>query len=114
MALGPGAVLLGVFATAMEAELLAGLDGVLGSSPFRHMVTPGGFPMSVAMSHCGIGTHTGPAFSDFTIEPFPAASGRTVRLSGTTAVRVENGKIAEEAIWMAARCRHDEPRSADV
>jgi predicted ester cyclase len=47
----------------------------------------------------GIGTHSGPAF-DFTIGPFPAASGRTVRLSGTTAVRVENGKIAEEAIWM--------------
>src|SRR4051812_32202324 len=53
VALGPGAVLLGGFAVAMEAELLAGLDGVLGSSPFRHMVTPGGFPMSVAMSNCG-------------------------------------------------------------
>lgn len=54
VALGAGAVLLGGFAVAMEAELLAGLDGVLGSSPFRHMVTPGGFPMSVAMSNCGI------------------------------------------------------------
>ena len=54
MALGPGAVLLGGFAVAVEVELLAGLDGVLGSSPFRHMVTPGGFPMSVAMSNCGI------------------------------------------------------------
>src|SRR5947209_7865454 len=54
VALGPGAVLLGGFALAVGAELLAGLDGVLGSSPFRHMVTPGGFAMSVAMSNCGI------------------------------------------------------------
>src|SRR5689334_19270418 len=53
VALGAGAVLLGGFAVAMEAELLAGVNGVLGSSPFRHMVTPSGFPMSVAMSNCG-------------------------------------------------------------
>ena len=56
----------------------------------------------VVVRRSGIGTHTGPAFDDFKIGPLPAASGRTVRLSGTTAVRVENGKIAEEAIWMAA------------
>ena len=68
----------------------------------------------VVVRWSGIGTHTGPAFDDFTIGPFPAASGRTIRLSGTTAVRVENGKIAEEAIWMAARFRHDEFRFADV
>src|SRR6195952_3206335 len=54
VALGPGAVLLGGLALAVEAELLADLKGVLDSSPFRHMVTPGGFPMSVAMSNCGI------------------------------------------------------------
>src|ERR1700712_639621 len=54
MALGPGAVLLGGFALAAEAELLAGLDGGLGSSPFRPMGTPSGFPMSVAMSNCGV------------------------------------------------------------
>ncbi|WP_338324257.1 alpha-ketoglutarate-dependent dioxygenase AlkB [Dankookia rubra] len=54
VALGPGAALLRGFAVAVEVELLAGLDRVLSSSPFRHMVTPGGFPMSVAMSNCGI------------------------------------------------------------
>ena len=54
----------------------------------------------VVVRWSGIGTHTGPAFDDFTIGPLPAASGRTIRLSGTTAVRVENGKTAEEAIWM--------------
>src|SRR3954453_20354446 len=44
----------------------------------------------------GGGTPTGPAFSDFLIGSLPAASGRTMRFTGTTVLRVENGKIAEE------------------
>jgi predicted ester cyclase len=45
----------------------------------------------------GGGTHTGPAFSDFLIGgSLPAASGRTMRFTGTTVLRVANGKIAEE------------------
>jgi predicted ester cyclase len=44
----------------------------------------------------GGGTHTGPAFSDFLAGALPAASGRKMRFTGTTVVRVENGKIAEE------------------
>jgi predicted ester cyclase len=44
----------------------------------------------------GGGTHTGPAFDDFIIGSLPAASGRKMRFSGTTVLRVENGKIAEE------------------
>ena len=44
----------------------------------------------------GGGTHTGPAFSDFLIGSLPAATGRTMRFTGTTVLRVENGKIAEE------------------
>ncbi len=44
----------------------------------------------------GGGTHTGPAFSDFLQGALPAASGRTMRFTGTTVLRVENGKIAEE------------------
>jgi predicted ester cyclase len=44
----------------------------------------------------GGGTHTGPAFSDFLEGSLPAASGRTMRFTGTTVLRVENGKIAEE------------------
>jgi predicted ester cyclase len=45
----------------------------------------------------GGGTHTGPAFSDFLIGgSLPAASGRTMRFTGTTVLRVENGKITEE------------------
>ena len=44
----------------------------------------------------GGGTHTGPAFSDFLLGALPAASGRKMRFTGTTVLRVENGKIAEE------------------
>ena len=44
----------------------------------------------------GGGTHTGPAFSDFLIGSLPAASGRKMRFTGTTVLRVENGMITEE------------------
>src|SRR5450755_3764432 len=44
----------------------------------------------------GGGTHTGPAFSDFLMGSLPAASGRKMRFTGTTVLRVENGRIAEE------------------
>ena len=44
----------------------------------------------------GGGTHTGPAFSDFLIGSLPAASGRKMRFTGTTLLRLQNGKIVEE------------------
>jgi predicted ester cyclase len=44
----------------------------------------------------GGGTHIGPAFSDFLCGSLPAASGRKMHFTGTTVLRVENGKIAEE------------------
>lgn len=49
----PGAVVLRNFALGSEAALLAGLQEVIAQAPFRHMLTPGGFRMSVAMSNCG-------------------------------------------------------------
>src|SRR6516164_2580807 len=44
----------------------------------------------------GGGTHTGPAFSDFVLGSLPAATGRKMHFTGTTVLRVENGKITEE------------------
>lgn len=38
-----------------EALILGDLGLVLTKAPFRHMVTPGGFTMSVAMTNCGLG-----------------------------------------------------------
>ena len=51
--LAGGAVLLGGFAKSAEKPLLAALDRVVEAAPFRHMVTPGGYRMSVAMTNCG-------------------------------------------------------------
>lgn len=51
--LGPGAVVLRRFALAEEAAILSALDDVTSKAPFRHMITPGGFRMSVAMTNCG-------------------------------------------------------------
>lgn len=44
----------------------------------------------------GGGTHTGPAFSDFLVGSLPAATGRKMHFTGTTVLRLENGKIVEE------------------
>ena len=51
--LAAGAVLLRGLATPSAASLVDDLQGVLDHAPLRHMVTPGGFRMSVAMSNCG-------------------------------------------------------------
>jgi hypothetical protein len=48
-----GAVVLYGNALAFEDALLAALQSVTAQAPFRHMVTPGGFPMSVSMTNCG-------------------------------------------------------------
>ena len=44
----------------------------------------------------GGGTHTGPAFSDFLVGSLPAATGRKMHFSGTTVLKLKDGKIVEE------------------
>jgi predicted ester cyclase len=44
----------------------------------------------------GGGTHTGPAFSDFLIGSLPAATGRKMHFTGTTVLKLKDGKIVEE------------------
>jgi alkylated DNA repair protein (DNA oxidative demethylase) len=51
--LAEGAVLLRGFALEREREIAAALEAVVAAAPFRHMVTPGGQTMSVAMTNCG-------------------------------------------------------------
>jgi alkylated DNA repair protein (DNA oxidative demethylase) len=48
-----GAVLLRGFACDRSDGLIAAVDGIAAVAPFRHMETPGGFTMSVAMTNCG-------------------------------------------------------------
>lgn len=46
-------MLLRGFARPLERELMAALDTITARAPFRHMQTPGGHQMSVAMTNCG-------------------------------------------------------------
>ena len=48
-----GAVLLRSFAGRFESDLISALRDIVAQAPFRHMSTPGGHQMSVAMTNCG-------------------------------------------------------------
>jgi alkylated DNA repair protein (DNA oxidative demethylase) len=48
-----GAMLLRGFALAHESAIQHALNSVIRAAPWRHMLTPGGLRMSVAMSNCG-------------------------------------------------------------
>ncbi len=51
--LAPGALKLGGFARDIDVALLAAVADIARDAPFRHLVTPGGLRMSVAMTNCG-------------------------------------------------------------
>ena len=51
--LAEGAVLLRGFARPQQHELITAVEAVIAQAPFRHLITPGGHRMSVAMTNCG-------------------------------------------------------------
>ena len=51
--IAPGAVVLHSFARPFGAALLAAVEQVIAQAPLRHMVTPGGLRIAVAMTNCG-------------------------------------------------------------
>jgi alkylated DNA repair protein (DNA oxidative demethylase) len=51
--IGDGATLLHGFAAEDSVWLWQTVNQIAAAAPFRHMVTPGGFRMSVAMTNCG-------------------------------------------------------------
>jgi DNA oxidative demethylase len=51
--LAAGAWVLHGFALEMATELSAAIDGIAAAAPFRRLITPGGFRMSVGMTNCG-------------------------------------------------------------
>ena len=54
-AIGEKAVVLRGFAWDQRAALLTAVQEITAVAPFRNMITPGGFRMSVAMTNCGRG-----------------------------------------------------------
>lgn len=53
IALGEAAFVLRGFALPDATALLAAVEAIAQQAPFRHMITPGGFEMSVALTNCG-------------------------------------------------------------
>ena len=99
-----GAVLLRGFARPMEAELVAALRDIAEQSPFRHMVTPGGHPMSVAMTNCGslgwVTDRTGyryDARDPETAKPWPAMPAPFRELARQAADRAGFGGFSPDA-----------------
>jgi len=90
-----GACLLPGFALGAAAEFVGLVADVTAGAPFRHMTTPGGFRMSVAMSNCGTygwltdrsGYRYGRVDPDSSLPwpPLPAAFARLARAAAATA-----------------------------
>lgn len=90
--LAAGTVLLHAFALADAPALVEAIACVAARAPFRHMTTPGGFRMSVAMTNCGAlgwtsdehGYRYRPADPQ-SGEPWPAIPPPLARLAGAAA-----------------------------
>jgi alkylated DNA repair protein (DNA oxidative demethylase) len=87
-----GAVLLRGFAAATAPDLLAEVSRIAQSAPFRNMVTPGGYTMSVAMTNCGrvgwVSDSTGYRYDPIdpmTGKPWPAMPETFMELATTAA-----------------------------
>jgi alkylated DNA repair protein (DNA oxidative demethylase) len=93
-AIAPGALVLRAFARTVEHELIAAIAEVTSVAPFRHMVTPGGLRMSVAMANCGalgwISDRNGyryDAIDPLTRAPWPAMPRALLQLAALAAER---------------------------
>lgn len=53
LVLGAQAAVIRGLALPLAEDLIAAIEQITQAAPFRHLVTPGGFRMSVAMSNCG-------------------------------------------------------------
>lgn len=73
--LAEGAMLLSGFALPVEVALLDGIEQVVAVTPFRNMITPGGYRMSVAMTNCGIAGWVTDR-SGYRYDPIDPASGK--------------------------------------
>ena len=102
--LGQGAAVLRGFALPGVPSLLSALEAVTTTAPFRHMITPGGFRMSVAMTNCGtagwITDRSGYRYD--TIDtlsgiPWPAMPARFAELATEAAVQAGYPGFAADA-----------------
>jgi DNA oxidative demethylase len=103
-AMAERAVLLRGFAKSFEGDLIADLRDIVAQAPFRHMVTPGGHQMSVAMTNCGcvgwVTDRTGYRYDGVDPEsgkPWPAMPPSFRRLAGQAAAQAGFDGFSPEA-----------------
>ena len=103
-AMAERAVLLRGFAKSFEGDLIADLRDIVAQAPFRHMVTPGGHQMSVAMTNCGcvgwVTDRTGYRYDAVDPEsgkPWPAMPPSFRRLAGQAAAQAGFDGFSPEA-----------------
>src|SRR5881227_1264817 len=102
--LATGATILRKFVRQDEAAVLAAVRDVAARAPFRQMVTPGGYRMSVAMTNCGslgwVTDRTGYRYDAVDPEsgsPWPAMPGPFRRLAEDAAASGGFGGFAPDA-----------------
>ena len=99
-----GAVLLRGFAKPVDVDLIADIGEIVAQAPFRHMVTPGGHPMSVAMTNCGsagwVTDRSGYRYDDVDPEshaPWPAMPASFCALAARAAAEAGFDSFAPDA-----------------
>ena len=104
LALADGALLLRGFALPTELALLADVRAVIAAAPLRHLVTPGGLRMSVAMTNCGalgwVSDRRGYRYDPFdpdSARPWPAMPETFLDLARRAAARAGFDAFAPDA-----------------
>lgn len=94
--LAEGAAVLRGFALPLAAELVTHIEAIGAQSPFRHLMTPGGQRMSVAMTNCGgLGWTSGTGGYRYTTvdpltgQPWPAMPSMFLDLAARAAAAAE-------------------------
>jgi alkylated DNA repair protein (DNA oxidative demethylase) len=98
------AVLLRGFVKPFEGDVVAAVQDIVAQAPFRHMVTPGGHQMSVAMTNCGrfgwVTDRSGyryDASDPENAKPWPAMPSSFAELAARAAERAGFGAFSPDA-----------------
>ena len=107
--IAPGAVLLHGFARDIDTALLNAFDAVIGQAPLRHLCTPGGYTMSVAMTNCGplgwvsdVGGYRYTALDPLSGQPWPAMPAVWLALAVRAAAEAGYGAFRPDACLVNA------------
>jgi alkylated DNA repair protein (DNA oxidative demethylase) len=102
--LAAGAMVLRAFALPHAQAILADVERVAAAAPFRHLVTPGGLRMTVAMTNCGalgwVSDRSGYRYSPVDPDsgrPWPAMPASLLRLATAAATRAGFSALCPDA-----------------